>query len=52
VVVIDQAKFAELLPILEELRSLIIEGDGSGRGRLPKSGLQAETVDAGTDGPG
>ncbi len=48
---IEQANFADLLPILEELRRLILEGDGSGRGRLPRSGYHAEPADLGVNLP-
>jgi hypothetical protein len=35
--VTDTSTFQSLLPILEDLRELILDGDGSGRGRLTRS---------------
>jgi hypothetical protein len=36
-VVIDRTSFAALLPLLQELQGLILEGDGTGSGKLHKS---------------
>ncbi len=43
-VVIDQTNFAALLPLLRELQTLILEGGGVGRGKLPQSQRFAEPV--------
>jgi len=45
--VIDQTNFDELRPLLDDLRNLILEGDGSGYGRLRRSGYQAQPAEAG-----
>jgi hypothetical protein len=44
---IDETSFDELRPILEDIRNLILEGDGSGYGRLRRSGYQAQPAEAG-----
>jgi hypothetical protein len=44
--VICEANFQELRPILEDLRNLILEGDGTGCGRLSRSGYQAQPTSA------
>ena len=41
-VVMNETNFAELRPFLGELRDLILEGDGSGWGRLRCSGYLAQ----------
>jgi hypothetical protein len=38
----DSSQFVQILPLLKEIRTLILAGDGSGRGVLPKSGFYAE----------
>jgi hypothetical protein len=45
-VVVDETNFQELRPILEDIRSLILEGDGSGCGRLNRSGYHAQPAHA------
>jgi hypothetical protein len=45
--VMDESTFQDLRPILEDLRNLILEGDGTGYGRLRCSGYQAQPTDAG-----
>jgi hypothetical protein len=42
---LDRSNFEEMLPVLKEIHTLIVEVDGSGRGRLGVSGYQAEPVD-------
>ncbi len=44
---IDETNFQELRPLLEDVRNLILEGDGSGYGRLRCSGYQAQPADKG-----
>jgi hypothetical protein len=44
-VVVYKDNFDELRPILQELRMLILEGDGSGKGRLPRCGYHAEPAE-------
>jgi len=39
---IQKSNFEKLVPFLKEIRALIVEGDGTGRGRLAQSGFQAE----------
>ncbi len=39
---IEATNFREVSPLLKEIRVLIIEGDGSGRGKLRLSGYEAE----------
>lgn len=46
--VIDEASFQEMLPLLEDIRQLILQGDGSGRGQLSHSGYAAEPAGPGT----
>jgi hypothetical protein len=46
---IEQTNFKEKLPLLKEIYTLIVEGDGSGRGRLAISGYDAEPTTAGAD---
>jgi hypothetical protein len=41
---VDQSTFEEMAPILKEICTLIVEGDGSGKGRLPISGYEVEPV--------
>ncbi len=41
---IQKANFMMLLPLLQEIRTLIIEGEGDGRGLLNQSGYQVEPV--------
>ena len=43
-IVIDQTNFDAQLPLLKELQTLILEGGGAGRGKLPKSQRCAEPV--------
>ena len=43
--VVDRHNFAELRPLLMETRTLILEGDGSGSGKLPYSGYEAEPAE-------
>jgi hypothetical protein len=43
--VIDESSFGELRGLLEDLRMLILEGDGSGCGQLDRSGYQAQPAD-------
>ena len=43
--IVDETNFAELRPYLEDLRSVILDGDGSGCGRLRRSGYQAQPVE-------
>jgi hypothetical protein len=43
-IVIDQTKFVVLLPLLRELQTLILDGGGTGYGKLPKSQQFAEPV--------
>ncbi len=45
--VIDETNFQELRPILEDLRELILDGDGTGSGQLRRSGYQAQPANAG-----
>jgi len=42
---IQSANFQVLLPFLKDIRTLILEGDGDGRGRLAVSGYQAEPAE-------
>lgn len=44
--VVDETNFQELRPILDDIRNLILEGDGSGCGRLNRSGYQAQPANA------
>jgi hypothetical protein len=44
-VVVSESSFEELRPYLEDLRSIIVEGDGSGCGRLLRSGYQAQPAE-------
>jgi hypothetical protein len=41
---VDQNTFEEMTPILKEIYSLIVEGDGSGKARLGISGYDVEPV--------
>lgn len=51
-VAVDQSTFEEMLPVLKEIATLIVEGDGSGRGRLFISGFDVEPVtDAADEAP-
>ena len=43
---VDETNFQEFRPILEDIRNLILEGDGSGCGRLDRSGYQAQPAHA------
>jgi hypothetical protein len=45
VVAVDATSFTEMSPILNEIRTLILTGDGSGRGVLARSRYQAEPMD-------
>jgi hypothetical protein len=45
--VVDESSFKELRGLLEDLRTLILEGDGSGFGQLDRSGYQAQPGDRG-----
>jgi hypothetical protein len=45
--VVDETNFDELRPILEDVRNLILDGDGSGYGRLRCSGYQAQPTEPG-----
>jgi len=42
---IQEANFEELGQLLKEIRTLILEGDGTGRGRLAVSGYQVEPME-------
>jgi len=42
---IDETSFREMRPILEDIRDLILEGDGDGCGRLRRSAYQAQPAD-------
>jgi len=44
-VVIDQTNFVVLRPLLKELQTVILEGDGTGRGKLPESPYYANPVE-------
>ncbi len=44
-VTIDEKSFAEYAPLLDEISTLILNGDGTGRGRLAVSGYVAEPAD-------
>jgi hypothetical protein len=44
-VAVDAENFTELLPLLKEIETLIIVGDGTGRGKLPYSGYEAEPAE-------
>jgi len=44
--VIDETNFDELRPFLEDLRSMILEGDGSGYGWLRRTGYEAKPAEA------
>jgi hypothetical protein len=41
-VAIDEKNFADLCPFLEDVRTIILEGDGSGCGRLSRSAYWAQ----------
>jgi hypothetical protein len=41
---IDRKKFKERLPLLRQIYALIVEGDGSGKGKLAPSGFDAEPI--------
>jgi hypothetical protein len=45
--VVDESSFSELRGLLDDLRTLILDGDGSGRGRLNRSGYNAHPADRG-----
>jgi hypothetical protein len=47
--VVNEATFKELRGLLEDLRSLIVDGDGSGRGQLDRCGYQAQPTGPGMD---
>ena len=47
--VVTETNFAELRPYLEDLRSLILEGDGLGCGQLRRSGYQAQPAEIGAN---
>jgi len=44
-VVIDETNFCDLRPLLDDLRKLILEGDGTGCGRLRCSGYESQPVE-------
>jgi hypothetical protein len=44
-VAVDAGNYTELLPLLKEIETLIIVGDGTGRGKLPYSGYEAEPAE-------
>jgi hypothetical protein len=46
---IGEDNFADWRPLLADVRELILEGDGSGRGRLGRTGFQAEPADLAND---
>jgi hypothetical protein len=46
---IDETNFRERLPLLKEIYTLIVEGDGSGKGRLAISNYDAEPTTDGAD---
>jgi hypothetical protein len=48
-VAVDAKNFTELLPLLKEIETLIIVGDGTGRGKLPYSGYEAEPAELDLD---
>jgi hypothetical protein len=41
-VAISEQDFAEFRPLLDDICTLIVSGDGTGRGKLPRSGYVAE----------
>jgi hypothetical protein len=47
--IVDETNFAELRPYLEDLRSVILDGDGSGCGRLRRSGYQVQPAELGAN---
>jgi hypothetical protein len=42
---VNAKNFAEILPLFDEISTLILEGDGTGRGRLQFSGYEAEPAE-------
>jgi hypothetical protein len=44
-VMVDEANFGELRTFLEDLRDLVVQGDGTGCGRLRRSGYLAQPVE-------
>jgi hypothetical protein len=44
-VAVDAKNFTELLPLLKDIETLILVGDGTGRGKLPYSGYEAEPAE-------
>jgi len=48
---VDAMTFWELRPLLIEIRTLIVEGDGTGRGKLEHSGYEAEPAELTLDHP-
>ena len=40
-----------MLPLLRRIRTIIVKGDGSGRGRLPGGGFEVEPAAGDLDGP-
>ena len=48
---INKANFAEMLPHLEGIRDAILDGCGSGRGKLPVSGCEIEPATGNLDRP-
>jgi hypothetical protein len=48
---VDASSFPEMRPVLVEIRTLIVEGDGSGRGKLDSSGYEAEPAELTLDLP-
>ena len=48
-VAVDAKDFTESLPLLKEIETLILVGDGTGRGKLPYSGHEAESAELDLD---
>jgi hypothetical protein len=42
---LDPKSFRELRPLLTEIRTLILQGDGTGRGKMLDSGYEAEPAE-------
>jgi hypothetical protein len=48
-VAVDAKNFTELLPLLKDIETLILVGDGTGRGKLPYSRYEAEPAELDLD---